>query len=79
VPGALSGQVLYNKSIPLASLEPTVEVPERIGASGEVVEPLDEAAARDVLRRSRPTKSRRSPSHSSMPTRMVLMSSASEN
>ncbi len=51
VPGALSGWVLYNKSIPLAPLELTVEVPERVGARGEVVEPLDEEAARKALRR----------------------------
>jgi N-methylhydantoinase A len=42
VPGALSGWVLYNKSIPLAPLELTVEVPERICARGEVVMPLEE-------------------------------------
>ena len=50
VPGALSGWVLYNKSIPLAPLELTVEVPERIGARGEVVEPLDEVSSRHALR-----------------------------
>ncbi len=51
VPGALSAWVLYNKSIPLAPLELTVEVPERVGARGEVVEPLDEEPARKALRR----------------------------
>ncbi|HVB78432.1 MAG TPA: hydantoinase/oxoprolinase family protein [Candidatus Binataceae bacterium] len=56
VPGALTGWVLYNKSIPLAPLELTAEVPERVGARGEVVEPLDEAATRQALRR---LKSRR--------------------
>src|ERR1700677_3673951 len=56
VPGALTGWVLYNKSIPLAPLELTVEVPERVGARGEVVEALDEAATRQALRR---LKSRR--------------------
>ena len=50
VPGALSGWVLYNKSEPLASLECTVEVSERISATGEVVAPLDEARARQALR-----------------------------
>ena len=50
VPGALSGWVLYNKSDPLASLECTVEVSERIGATGEIVDPLDEAQARQALR-----------------------------
>jgi hypothetical protein len=53
--------VLYNKSIPVAPLEPTVEVPERIGASGEVVEPLDEAAGCMCCADSRPAKSRRVP------------------
>ena len=56
VPGALTGWVLYNKSIPLAPLELTAEVPERVGARGEVVEPLDDAATRQALRR---LKSRR--------------------
>ena len=51
VPGALTGWVLYNKSIPLAPLELTSEVPERVGARGEVVEPLDEGATRQALRR----------------------------
>ena len=50
VPGALSGWVLYNKSEPLAPLECTVEVSERISATGEIVEPLDEAQARQALR-----------------------------
>ena len=50
VPGALSGWVLYNKSEPLAALECTVEVSERISATGEVVDPLDEAQARQALR-----------------------------
>ncbi len=50
VPGALSGWVLYNKSEPLAPLECTVEVSERISATGEVVRPLDEAQARQALR-----------------------------
>jgi hypothetical protein len=51
--GALSGWVLYNKSIPLAPLELTVEVPERIDARGEVVMPLEEDATREALRRLR--------------------------
>ena len=50
VPGALSGWVLYNKSEPLAALECTVEVSERISATGEIVDPLDEAQARQALR-----------------------------
>ncbi len=50
VPGALSGWVLYNKSEPLAPLECTVEVSERISATGEIIKPLDEAQARQALR-----------------------------
>ena len=50
VPGALSGWVLYDKSEPLAPLECTVEVSERISATGEIIEPLDEAQARRALR-----------------------------
>ncbi|MEM1230323.1 MAG: hydantoinase/oxoprolinase family protein [Pseudomonadota bacterium] len=45
VPGGLGGWVIYNKSDPMAPLECTVEVPERIGADGSIVTPLDEAAA----------------------------------
>jgi len=50
VPGGLGGWVIYNKSDPMAPLECTVEVPERIGADGTVVEALDEAATRIALR-----------------------------
>ena len=50
VPGGLGGWVIYNKSDPMAPLECTVEVPERIGADGSVVEALDEDAARSALR-----------------------------
>jgi N-methylhydantoinase A len=49
VPGGLGGWVIYNKSEPMAPLECTVEVPERIGADGSVVEELDEAATRKAL------------------------------
>jgi N-methylhydantoinase A len=49
VPGGLGGWVVYNKSEPLAPLECTREIPERIGADGAVVEPLDEAATRAAL------------------------------
>jgi len=44
VPGGLGGWVVYNKSEPMAPLECTVEVPERISSGGEVVAALDEAA-----------------------------------
>ena len=44
VPGGLGGWVIFNKSDPLAPLELTIEANERIGALGEIVEPLDERA-----------------------------------
>ncbi len=53
VPGGLGGWVIFNKSDPLAPLELTVEADERIGARGEIVEPLDEAALRQELSRLR--------------------------
>jgi N-methylhydantoinase A len=49
VPGGLGGWVIYDKSDPMAPLECTVEVPERIGADGRIVHPLDEAGARAAL------------------------------
>lgn len=49
VPGGLGGWVVYDKSEPMAPLECTREVPERIGADGSVVAPLDEAATRAAL------------------------------
>lgn len=49
VPGGLGGWVIFNKSAPLAPLELTIEADERLGARGEVVEPLDEAALRKDL------------------------------
>ncbi len=53
VPGGLGGWVIYNKSLPLAPLELTIEAAERISARGEVVEALDEAALQDSLERLR--------------------------
>jgi N-methylhydantoinase A len=50
VPGGLGGWVIYNKSLPMAPLACTVEAHERIGASGEVVAPLDEKQLRRDLR-----------------------------
>ena len=50
VPGGLGGWVVYNKSEPMAPLECTVEVPERVGADGSVVEELDETATRQALK-----------------------------
>ncbi len=49
VPGGLGGWVIFNKSDPLAPLEHTIEADERMGAKGEIVEPLNEAALRDAL------------------------------
>lgn len=49
VPGGLGGWVVYNKSDPMAPLECTVEVNERIGADGAVVRPLDEDDVRAQL------------------------------
>jgi N-methylhydantoinase A len=50
VPGGLAGWIIWPKPEPLAALENTVEVPERIGSDGKVVRELDEKAARVALR-----------------------------
>jgi N-methylhydantoinase A len=42
VPGGLAGWIVWPKPTPLALLENTVEVKERIGAKGEVIRALDE-------------------------------------
>jgi N-methylhydantoinase A len=49
VPGGLGGWVIWNKTLPLAPLELTIEASERIGAKGEVLDPLDENALRAEL------------------------------
>ncbi len=49
VPGGLGGWVIYEPSAPLAPLELTVEIPERVGADGSVVRPLEEAPTREAL------------------------------
>jgi N-methylhydantoinase A len=49
VPGGLGGWVIYNKSDPLAPLEHTFELNERIGADGKVVHTLDEREVRTQL------------------------------
>ncbi len=49
VPGGLGGWVIWNKSLPLARLEDTIEADERIDAKGKVLVPLDEAALRRDL------------------------------
>lgn len=51
VPGGLGGWVIFNKTDPLAPLELTIEAEERIGAKGEIVEPLNEEALRQDLQR----------------------------
>ncbi len=51
VPGGLGGWVIFNKTDPLAPLELTIEADERVGAKGEIVDPLDEAKLRDDLAR----------------------------
>jgi N-methylhydantoinase A len=50
VPGGLAGWIIWPKPEPLAALENTVQVPERIGSDGTVVTDLDEEAARAALR-----------------------------
>ena len=42
VPGGLGAWVIYNKSEPMAPLELTAEVDERIGSDGKVVSPFDD-------------------------------------
>ncbi|GIF25650.1 N-methylhydantoinase A [Actinoplanes tereljensis] len=51
VPGGLAGWIIWPKPEPLADLEDTVEVPERIGSDGTVITPLDEEKARQALRK----------------------------
>jgi N-methylhydantoinase A len=49
VPGGLAGWIIWPTPEPLAALDDTVEVRERIGARGEIVRELDEANAREAL------------------------------
>ncbi|QDO88321.1 hydantoinase/oxoprolinase family protein [Ornithinimicrobium ciconiae] len=49
VPGGLAGWIIWPKPEPLAALEDTVEVTERIGSNGEVVTVLDEDDVRAQL------------------------------
>ena len=53
VPGGLAGWIIWPKPEPLAALENTVEVPERVASDATVVRELDEDAARAALRRLR--------------------------
>ena len=50
VPGGLAGWIIWPKPEPLAALDDTVEVRERIGARGEIVRELDDASAREALK-----------------------------
>ncbi|MEE8258520.1 MAG: hydantoinase/oxoprolinase family protein [Sphingomonadales bacterium] len=50
VPGGLAGWIIWQKPEPLAPLECTIEVPERIGADGVIVRPIDEAGLRENLK-----------------------------
>ncbi len=49
-PGPLAGWIIMQKPDPLADLEVTRGIPERINARGEVVKPLHETAARARIR-----------------------------
>ena len=49
-PGPLAGWMIMKKPDPLADLEHTKGVPERIDARGRILQPLDEARAREVIR-----------------------------
>ena len=59
VPGGLAGWIIWPKPEPLAALDDTVEVRERIGARGEIVRELDEAErARRGAREAQAARSR---------------------
>ena len=49
VPGGLAGWIIWPKPEPLAALENTVEVDERIATDGTVIRELDEADVRGQL------------------------------
>jgi N-methylhydantoinase A len=49
VPGGLAGWIIWPKPEPLAALENTVEVSERLASDGSVVRPLDEDDVRAQL------------------------------
>jgi N-methylhydantoinase A len=51
VPGGLAGWIIWPKPEPLAALENTVEVDERIGSDGVTVRELDEEDVRAQLRK----------------------------
>lgn len=49
VPGGLAGWIVWPKPDPLVDLRDTYELHERIGAHGEIVEPLDEGHLRSII------------------------------
>ncbi|MFP4090865.1 MAG: hydantoinase/oxoprolinase family protein [Cyclobacteriaceae bacterium] len=49
VPGGLAGWIIWNKPEPLADLENTVEVKERIGADGSVVRELQLESVKEAI------------------------------
>src|SRR4051812_36665524 len=51
VPGGLAGWIIWPKPEPLADLENTVEVDERIASDGQVIRPLDDADVRTQLQK----------------------------
>ncbi|MFK7956551.1 MAG: hydantoinase/oxoprolinase family protein [Lysobacterales bacterium] len=51
VPGGLGGWVIYNKSLPLAPLALTIEADERMSASGDVVDAVNDDQVRAELTR----------------------------
>ncbi|MEE3287776.1 MAG: hydantoinase/oxoprolinase family protein [Pseudomonadota bacterium] len=48
-PGPLAGWITMQKPDPLADLEFTRGIPERINARGQIIQPLDEACARQLI------------------------------
>ncbi|SDN43777.1 hydantoinase/oxoprolinase family protein [Allokutzneria albata] len=50
LPGPLAGWVQWPKPEPLARMENTIEVAERVDAEGRIVQPLDVPGAREALR-----------------------------
>lgn len=49
VPGGLAGWIVWPKPEPLAKLEDTIEVEERVSSTGEVIRELDEASLMEGL------------------------------
>ncbi len=53
VPGGLAGWIVWPKPTPLAHLEDTVEIPERVDTRGKVLRAMDDDDVRVALRRLR--------------------------